>query len=137
MDLDWLRRFCLSLPHTTEQVQWEDALVFKVGGRMYAVARLELGPVCLSFKCGEEEYAELIERPGIVPAPYLARAHWIGLDSADALARPEIERLLHQAYDLVFARLPRKTQAALTAEKAGKPRRPQSRSRPGRNSPWP
>jgi predicted DNA-binding protein (MmcQ/YjbR family) len=133
MDLDWLRRFCLALPHTTEQVQWEDALVFKVGGRMYAVARLEPVPVWLSFKCSEEEFAELIERPGIVPAPYLARAHWIGLDSAEALSRPEIESLLRRAYDLVFAKLPRKTQASLMDAPEGK-RRPQSRPRLGRNS---
>jgi len=123
MDLDWLRRFCLALPQTTEQVQWEDALVFKVGGRMYAVARLEPGPVRLSFKCGEEEYAELIERPGIVPAPYLARAHWIGLDSADALTRAEIEFLLRRSYELVFSRLPNRTRASLLAERSSKPRR--------------
>lgn len=128
MDMDWLRRFCLALPHTTEQVQWEDALVFKVGGRMYAVARLEPGHVCLSFKCSEEEYAELIERPGILPAPYLARAQWAALTSPETLPRPEIERLLRRSYDLVFAKLPRKTQAVLSTEPAGKPRRSQSRS---------
>ena len=37
MSIDWLRAFCLSLPHTTEQIQWGDNLVFKVGGKMYAV----------------------------------------------------------------------------------------------------
>jgi predicted DNA-binding protein (MmcQ/YjbR family) len=134
MDFDWLRRFCLALPHTTEQVQWEDALVFKVGGRMYAVANLEPGPVCLSFKCAQEEFAELIERPGILPAPYLARAHWAALTSPEALTRPEIEGLLRQAYELVFSRLPRKMQASLTAAQASERRRPQSRRRAGRNS---
>jgi predicted DNA-binding protein (MmcQ/YjbR family) len=120
MDLDWLRRFCLALPHTTEQVQWEDALVFKVGGRMYAVARLEPSPVWLSFKCTTEEFAELVERPGIVPAPYLARAHWIGLDSAEALSRLEIESLLRRSYELVFSRLPRRTRASLLAKRLSK-----------------
>lgn len=115
MDLDRLRRFCLALPHTTEQVQWEDALVFKVGGRMYAVARLEPGPVWLSFKCAPDEFAELIERPGVLPAPYLARAQWAALASPGALPRPEIERLLRRSYELVFSRLPRRTQASLTS----------------------
>jgi predicted DNA-binding protein (MmcQ/YjbR family) len=135
MDLDWLRRFCLALPHTTEQVQWEDALVFKVGGRMYAVARLEPGPVWLSFKCGEVEFTELVERPGVVPAPYLARAHWAALATPEALPRFEIESLLRRSYELVFSKLPRKTQASLTTERSSKPRSPQSRLRPGRNSP--
>jgi predicted DNA-binding protein (MmcQ/YjbR family) len=134
MDFDWLRRFCLALPHTTEQVQWEDVLVFKVGGRMYAVAQLEPGDVWLSFKCGEEEFAELIERPGILPAPYLARAHWVALASPDALGRREIEELLRRAYELIFSRLPRKTQAALTAGKPDGSRRPKSRLQLGRNS---
>ncbi|MDE3135719.1 MAG: MmcQ/YjbR family DNA-binding protein [Acidobacteriota bacterium] len=131
MDLEWLRRVCLSLPHTTEQVQWEDVLVFKVGGRMYAVAQLEPGDVWLSFKCGEEEFPELIERPGVLPAPYLARAHWVALASPEALPSVEIEELLRRAYELVFAKLPRKTQASLTA---GKSRRSKSRLRPALNS---
>jgi predicted DNA-binding protein (MmcQ/YjbR family) len=135
MDLDWLRRFCLALPHTTEQVQWEDVLVFKVGGRMYAVAQLEPGDVWLSFKCGEEGFAELIERPGVLPAPYLARAHWVALDSREALTRGEIEAQLRRAYELVFAKLPRKTQDSLRHEQAGhQRRRPQSPPRPRRNS---
>jgi predicted DNA-binding protein (MmcQ/YjbR family) len=117
MSIDWLREFCLSLPHTTEQVQWEDALVFKVGGKMYAVARLEPGTHWLSLKCSDEEFAEFIERPGIVPAPYLARAHWIALESENALSRLELERLLIRGHAAVFAKLPKKTQAALAARK--------------------
>ena len=118
MNIDWVRQCCLALPFTTEQVQWQDDLVFKVGGKMYAVLALEPADHWLSFKCAPEESAELVERPGIVPAPYLARAHWISLQTADALPRSEIKRLLGQAYDLIFAKLPKKTQAAL--REAGK-----------------
>ncbi len=113
MDLDWVRRYCLSLPHTTEKVQWEDDLVFKVGGKMYAVVALEPVGHWLSFKCAPEEFAELLERPGVLPAPYMARAHWVSLETSEALPRAEIERLLRKAHDLIFAKLPKKTQAAL------------------------
>jgi predicted DNA-binding protein (MmcQ/YjbR family) len=113
MNIEWVRRYCLSLPHTTEKVQWENDLVFKIGGKMYAVVVLEPGPHCMSFKCTPEEFAELVERPGIVPAPYLARALWVALETEDALPRAEIKRLLRQAYDLVLAKLPKKTQAAV------------------------
>jgi predicted DNA-binding protein (MmcQ/YjbR family) len=75
MDISWIREFCLSLPHTMEKVQWEDDLVFKVGGKMYAVMALEPGDHWLSFKCATEEFADLVECPGVIPAPYLARAH--------------------------------------------------------------
>lgn len=123
MDVEWLRRFCMRLPHTTEQIQWEDALVFKVGGKMYAVARLEPSDAWLSFKCDREEFAELAERPGVVPAPYLARAYWVALDSAESMPRTELEGRLRRSYQLVFAGLPRKAQASLTAKRPARSRR--------------
>jgi predicted DNA-binding protein (MmcQ/YjbR family) len=128
MDVDWVREYCLSLPHTTEKVQWEDDLVFKVGEKMYAVAALEPGSHWLSFKSAPEEFAVLVDRPGVVPAPYLARAHWVALEADAALSRAEIERLLSQAYSLVFAKLPKKTQSQLLAKRNTKGRRPPRRT---------
>ena len=113
MNVDWVRQCCLALPHTTEQVQWGCDLVFKIAGKMYAVVPLEPHIPWISFKCTDEEFAELVEREGIIPAPYMARAHWVSLQTEDALPRAEIKRLLRQAYDLVFAKLPKKTQGAL------------------------
>jgi predicted DNA-binding protein (MmcQ/YjbR family) len=125
MDLDWVREFCLALPHTTENVQWEDDLVFKVGEKMYAVAALEPREHWLSFKCAADNFAELVERPGIVPAPYLARAQWVALETPSALSREEIKRLLARAHALIFAKLPKKMQALLAQHEA----RPRKRSR--------
>ncbi|HLI82884.1 MAG TPA: MmcQ/YjbR family DNA-binding protein [Bryobacteraceae bacterium] len=117
MNIDWLRRLAKALPHTAESVQWGNNLVFKVGGKIYAVAALEPGDVCLSLKCTPEEFAELTQQPGIIPAPYLARAHWIALEHEDALPAAEIRRLLKQSYELVLARLPKKARAALGGER--------------------
>jgi predicted DNA-binding protein (MmcQ/YjbR family) len=114
MDLDWLRCYCLSFPHATEQVLWGADLVFKIGGKMFAAAPTEPAPVCVSFKCTVEEFAALIERPGIIPVPYSARYHWVALETEDALNRGELKRLLRQSYDLVFSALPKKTQKALS-----------------------
>ena len=83
MNIDWLRRTCLLFPHVTEQVQWGNDLVFKVGGRMFAVASLEPAAVCLAFKCSDESFADLTERPNVIPAPYLARAKWIAMETRD------------------------------------------------------
>jgi len=113
MTLEALRNYCLSLPHATETIQWGESLVFKVGGKVFAVAATEPGPVRLSFKCTPEEFAELTERPGIVQAPYFARTHWAALETLDALAAPELRRRLRESYDLVFAGLPRKTRVSL------------------------
>lgn len=113
MTLESIRRRCLSFPHATEQVQWGNDLLFKIGGKMFAVAPLEPASVVLSFKCTPEKFAELTERSGIRPAPYMARNHWIALETADALPVQELKGLLRQSYDLVFAKLPKKVQAEL------------------------
>lgn len=118
MDVEWIRRHCLSLSHVTEQVQWRDDLVFKVGGKMFAVAPLEPAELWLSFKCGDEEFAELIERPGIIPAPYLARAKWVALQSEARVTGEEIKRLLQTAHSLVFAKLPKKRREELNSQKS-------------------
>ena len=89
MDAEWLRKLCLSFPGTTEQMQWGCDLLFKVGGKMYAVTPLEPAPVCLSFKASPEKFAELTERQNIIPAPYLARAQWVALQTRDAVQREE------------------------------------------------
>jgi predicted DNA-binding protein (MmcQ/YjbR family) len=131
MDIDWVREHCLSLAHTTEQVQWEDALVFKVGGKMYAVVSLEPDDTWLSFKCSPENFATLTERPGVIPAPYMARAQWVALETETAIARAEVQSLLVEAHALIFARLPTKIQSQLAAtpKRAGHARRPARKRR--------
>ena len=113
MMVDFVRRCCMAFPHATEHVQWGYDLVFKIGGKMFAVTPTEPAPVVLSFKCSPEDFAELSERPGIIPAPYMARAQWVALESEDAIAAAELKKLLRKSYDLVFAKLPRKTQKEL------------------------
>jgi len=113
MNIEWVRRYCVGMPHATETVQWGNDLVFKIGGKMFAVLALEPAKVWLSFQCTPEEFSELVERPGIIAAPYLARYHWVALESEDALVPAEIKRLVRASYDLVVAKLPRKARAAL------------------------
>jgi predicted DNA-binding protein (MmcQ/YjbR family) len=116
MNLEKLRSHCLSFPGATEQIQWGADLVFKVGGKMFAVAATEpQASHCLSFKCSDEGFAELVEHEGVVPAPYLARAKWVALEQFDALADREIKTRIAEAYDLIFARLTKKEQARITS----------------------
>lgn len=111
--MDWLRRYCLSLPHSSEKIQWGSDLVFKIGEKMYAVVALEPGGVWLSFKCTPEDFADLTERPGIIPAPYLARASWVALEREDALPPAEIKRLVRLAYQTVREKLPQRVKTHL------------------------
>jgi predicted DNA-binding protein (MmcQ/YjbR family) len=113
MDTEWVRGVCATFPHVTESVQWGDNLVFKIAGKIFAILALEPSDRWLSFKCTPEDFADLTERPGIIPAPYLARAQWVALETESALPAAELKRLLRKAYDTIAAKLPRKTQAAL------------------------
>ena len=113
MDLEKLRTYCLSLPHATEDVKWGKDLCFSIGGKMFAVSGLEEEGARLAFKCTDEKFEELIERDGIIPAPYMARNKWVALERFNALNDKEIKALVRTSYDLVLAKLPKKTQAAL------------------------
>jgi predicted DNA-binding protein (MmcQ/YjbR family) len=117
MDIDWIRDLCLSFPYTTEQIQWGDDLVFKVAGKIHAVTVLHPAKIWLCFKVSPENFAELTERPGIIPAPYLARAKWVALETRDALSSDELTLLLRESYDMVVAKLPMKTREALASGK--------------------
>jgi predicted DNA-binding protein (MmcQ/YjbR family) len=117
MNYESVREFCLGLPHATEEVLWGNDLVFKIGGKMFACLPLEPSPakpIRLTFKCTPEDFAEFIEREGIIPAPYAARHHWIALESFDLFTSRELERLLKLAYELVRDKLPKKLRATLS-----------------------
>src|SRR2546427_12372593 len=92
MNVDWLRELCLSFPGATEQIQWGYDLVFKVGGKMFAVTPREPAPAYLSFKASPENFAELTERSHVIPGPHLARAQWGRLGNRDARPRQDIPR---------------------------------------------
>jgi predicted DNA-binding protein (MmcQ/YjbR family) len=121
MDAEWLRKLCLAFPGTTEQIQWGYDLLFKVGGKMFAITPLEPAPVCLSFKASPEKFAELTERQNIIPAPYMARAQWVALQTRDAVAHDELAGLLRESYEMILAKLPKKVQESIASGgKAGR-----------------
>ena len=113
MDIDAIRRFCLQFPHVTENVQWGYDLVFKVDGRMFLVTPLEPAPVRMSFKASPENFIQLCERPGVRPAPYMARAQWVALEQLNTLPDPELRELIAESYRLVFEKLPKRRQQDL------------------------
>jgi predicted DNA-binding protein (MmcQ/YjbR family) len=89
MNIEALRALCLSFPGATEHVQWGDHLVFKVGGKMFAVTSFEAAaPHVLSFKCAPEVFTDITEHEDIVPAPYLARASWAAFKPGTRCRRP-------------------------------------------------
>jgi predicted DNA-binding protein (MmcQ/YjbR family) len=134
LDVDWVRDLCLSFPHATEQVTWGVDLTFRISGKIFAVTVLEPAKVWLSFKCSAENFAELTERAGIIPAPYMARAQWVALETKDALPKEELAVLLQESYNLVLAKLPRKTREALLQPPSPRTKRMLASSKPRKRS---
>ncbi len=116
MNPEWVRGVCMEFPAVTEHIIWGNDLTFKVANKMFAHAVLDPGPpVWLSLKTSSENFYQLTERQNIIPAPYLARAQWIALETRDALPTTELASLLREAYELVVAKLPAKTRASLSS----------------------
>jgi predicted DNA-binding protein (MmcQ/YjbR family) len=100
-------RFCRGLPKTTHVVQWGGASVWKIGGKIFAVAN-NWGPgegAKFSFKCSDMSYDLLRQQKGIVAAPYLARAKWVQVDATKALSDKDLKAYIEAAYRLVARKL--------------------------------
>lgn len=133
--IEWVRQFCRSLPHTTEKVRWEHNLLFCVGDKIYCVANLEpgMGPSRITFKCTPEVFTEMIEREGIIPAPYMAHNHWVSVTDLELFRQPELKDRIATSFHLVLGKLPKKTQAKLgatTSPPASARKHSKSRSKP-------
>jgi predicted DNA-binding protein (MmcQ/YjbR family) len=134
MDVERLRVYLLTLPHVAETMQWGANLVFwvgdkAIGGKMFALIDLdEPTPpsraanqqpatsnqqLLLSYSAGPDRYAELLERDGLVPAPYFARAHWVAAERWDVFSDAEWQRELRAAHEITLAKLPKKVRATL------------------------
>lgn len=101
---------CRALPGVTMDLLWGADHVYKVGGKMFAVA----GPSgTFSFKADDVAFEMLVETGAARPAPYMARAKWVFLDDPDALPDHDLARYLAVAHALVAAKLTRKARAAL------------------------
>ena len=123
MNAEQLRAIVRKLPHLEQTVQWGENLVFwvgdkAIGGKMFALVDLSArvsdhpSPV-ISFSAGPQAYAELLETEGILPAPYMARIHWVALAHWDALPPRELADWLAKAHALTYAKLSKRTKDIL------------------------
>lgn len=115
MDFDSIRKYCLSFPGAVEQQQWENHLLYKVGGKMFLIYNLDKSyPNRFSIKCSEENFALLTELENIIPAPYLARNKWVNCKDGFSLKKGELKELITESYRLVFEKLPKKIQKQIS-----------------------
>ena len=112
MQIETIQKFCLSLPAVMEDIKWGNDLCFSIGGKMFCVMALD-GPFKCSFKVRDEDFDELSATDGFMPAPYMARAKWVLVTKPSVLNKKEWESYLLESYELVKAKLTRKTKKDL------------------------
>jgi predicted DNA-binding protein (MmcQ/YjbR family) len=119
MDNERIREICLRLPHAVETLNWGHRLVYwvgdrELGGKMFATTDVDgVGTGVLWFHAGSERFHELLEIEGIIPAPYMARAHWVTLLRWNVLRPQEIEQELARAHTLIYEKLPKRVKNLL------------------------
>jgi predicted DNA-binding protein (MmcQ/YjbR family) len=124
MNAETLRAYLLTLPHVAETMQWGDNLVFwvgdkAIGGKMFALANLDGSHHgVLSFAAGPERSVELLETDGAFPAPYLARAHWLAIQSYEVFSSKELKDHLRNAHEVIYSKLSKKTNDILALPKS-------------------
>jgi len=113
MNIEHLRKFCLSMPGATEDIKWGADLCFCVGEKMFCVTAADSSAGGISIKCTPEKFDELIEREGIDPAAYVGRYKWVHIADLDAVTPNELKELIAQSYQLVFDKLPPKVKKSI------------------------
>lgn len=112
MNVDSIRDFCLALPKVTEDVKWGTDLCFCVEKKIFCL--IGTGhDISVCFKCSEEDFDELCEREGILPAPYLARNNWVLVKKLSALNKTELEKLIKASYTFVVSKFSKKLRKEL------------------------
>lgn len=118
MDRDEFNQFCKNLKATTHVVQWGNADVWKVGGKVFAICGWNQGKDAFTFKASEIAFEVLSGMPGIRPAPYLASRgfKWLQQYDAPGLSDEELEKHIKYSYQLVLSGLSKKRRYDLGLE---------------------
>ena len=115
MNIEEVRDYCLAKRGVTEGLPFNDtALVFKVGGKMFALLDLSEEQRGITLKCDPERALELREHyAAVTPAWHFNKRHWNTIDLLDPTGSQMVKGLIDHAYGLVFESLPAKTRASL------------------------
>ncbi|HOG20067.1 MAG TPA: MmcQ/YjbR family DNA-binding protein [Salinivirgaceae bacterium] len=115
LNVETIHEYCIQKPFTTEEFPFDDVtLIFKVGGKMFAMIPLDEPRLVISLKCSPERSVELREKyDSIQPAYHMNKRHWNMIFIDGSVPKKLIVELIDHSYDLVFNKLPRKKQSEL------------------------
>lgn len=115
MDLESFREYCLNKRRVKESTPFgEDVLVFKVSGRIFALAPLDEVPARVNLKCDPDLALELRDRyEEVRPGYHMNKKHWNTLELGGAIPEAELRQMIDHSYELVVKSLPKAVRAKL------------------------
>ncbi len=119
MDLEQFREYCLSKVAATESMPFgEDVLVFKVAGKIFALAALNEIPATVNLKCDPDLALELRDRyEQVQPGYHMNKKHWNTVEIGSGVPEAELRKMIEHSYDLVVRSLPKAQRDQLTRQK--------------------
>src|ERR1700676_5777369 len=107
MDVETFREYCLNKRHVTEGTPFgETVLVFKVAGKMFALAALDEVPPRGNLKCDPDLALELRDRyEQVLPGYHMNKKHWNTVELDGGIPGAELRRMIDHSYDLVVKSL--------------------------------
>jgi len=109
MDLAAFREYCLTKPRATEETPFgPDALVFKVGGKIFALAALDEVPPRVNLKCSPDLALDLRDRyEQVTPGYHMNKKHWNTVEIQSGIPDIELQEWIDHSYELVTRSLPK------------------------------
>jgi predicted DNA-binding protein (MmcQ/YjbR family) len=106
MNIEELREYCLRKADATEGTPFgPDTLVFKVSGKIFAIAPLDEIPARANLKCDPDLALELRDRyEQVRPGYHMNKKHWNTVEIENGIPEPEIRKMIDHSYDLVAKR---------------------------------
>ncbi|MCW5911891.1 MAG: MmcQ/YjbR family DNA-binding protein [Cyclobacteriaceae bacterium] len=116
MNIEQFQSYCLAKPGVTEEFPFgEETLVYKVMGKMFALADVTLFE-SINLKCDPEQAVALREQyPAVLPGYHMNKKHWNTVQMDGSLPDKLVKSWIDDSYNLVVASLPVKVRAALKA----------------------
>ncbi|KAA9356636.1 MmcQ/YjbR family DNA-binding protein [Larkinella humicola] len=109
MNIETLRNYCLSKPGANESFPFgEDTLVFKVGGKVFALTSMDARPLSVNLKCNPELAVELREQYDAVrPGYHMNKVHWNTVIIDGTVRESDLKKWIDHSYELIVASLPK------------------------------
>lgn len=109
MNIEEFREYCLLKPGVSEDFPFDEStLVFKVGGKMFALTGLD-DIFSINLKCDPEKAIRLREEfPAVKPGYHMNKKHWNTVVIDGSMDDALLFELVDHSFALVVASLPSK-----------------------------